>query len=814
MNNTPLVHATAGNFRFRSRAAAFLIVLAAAAALPAATVPTGFTHSQIGGNLNSPTAFAIAPDGRIFVCEQGGKLRVIKNGTLLPTPFVTLTVDSVGERGLLGVAFDPNFATNKYVYVYYTATSPKHNRVSRFTANGDVALSGSQVVLLELDNLTSATNHNGGALQFGADGKLYIAVGENAQPSNAQSKANLLGKLLRLNKNGTIPTDNPFYSTTTGKNRAIWALGLRNPFTFAVQPGTGRIFINDVGQNTTEEVNEGLEGANYGWPATEGPTSNPAYETPVYAYANGTATCAITGGTFYNPPVAQFPSGYTNDYFFADYCGNWIKRLDAAGSYTGASTFATGVSRPVGLAVGPDGSLYYLARGTSSGAGGVYRIQYTQNTPPAVTVHPADQTVTVGDPVSFSVSASGTPPLSYQWQRNGVDISGSTSPTHSIASVQLAGDGAVFRCRITNAHGSVTSNGATMTVLPGLAPVAGISTPAAGTTFAGGQTISYSGTGTDPEDGTLPASAFEWEVVLHHDTHTHPFAAPTSGSTIGSFAVPTTGHTEDNIWYRIHLTVTDSDGLSHSVFRDVVPRKSTLTFTTSPSGLQILLDGQPVTTPISVVGVEGIERTLGVVSPQNKGGVDYFFASWSDGGAATHDISTPVSDTTYTATFSSTPAAGPSIPLNPSFEDGSGSPNNWTLGANAYGAWSWDASTAADGTRSAKLVVPGTSDRTSPKLTSATFALDPGTQYRLRYFMKSTGVGGSEPPAIFVVELDQSGNVLEENRIDSFTGTQPWVNLTKTFTTHSQCVSGYVYVRIPSGYGTFWVDRIRIELEP
>ena len=203
----------------------------------AASLPTGFAETQLVSGLSSPTAMAFAPDGRLFVCEQGGRLRVVKNGALLPTPFVTLTVDSAGERGLLGVAFDPDFATNHYVYVYYTATSPAvHNRVSRFTANGDVAAAGSEVVLLELDNLSGATNHNGGAIHFGPDGKLYVAVGENANGANAQTLANLLGKMLRINADGTIPTDNPFYATASGRNRAIWALGLRNPFTFAFQP--------------------------------------------------------------------------------------------------------------------------------------------------------------------------------------------------------------------------------------------------------------------------------------------------------------------------------------------------------------------------------------------------------------------------------------------------------------------------------------------------------------------------------------------------------------------------------------------------
>lgn len=130
-----------------------------------------------------------------------------------------------------------------------------------------VAVPGSEVVLLELNNL-SATNHNGGALHFGRDGKLYAAVGENAVTSNAQTLNNLLGKILRINKDGSIPADNPFYDSTTGDNRSIWALGLRNPFTFAVHPNSGRIFINDVGQSSWEEINEGVAGANYGCPQT------------------------------------------------------------------------------------------------------------------------------------------------------------------------------------------------------------------------------------------------------------------------------------------------------------------------------------------------------------------------------------------------------------------------------------------------------------------------------------------------------------------------------------------------------------------
>lgn len=353
-------------------ALALLTLLCLTSWISAATLPAGFTETSIGG-LTDPTAMAMAPDGRIFVSQQGGALRVIKNNALLATPFLTVTVDSQGERGLLGVAFDPDFLTNHYVYVYYTATTPAiHNRISRFTAAGDVAVGGSELVLLELDNL-SATNHNGGGLHFGRDRKLYATAGENANKPNAQTLSNLLGKILRINSDGTIPTDNPFYGTATGKNRAIWALGLRNPFTFAVHPNSGRIFIDDVGENTWEEIDDGFAGGNYGWPDTEGPTSNPAYITPLHYYANNNAVeCAIAGGTFYAPEVRQFPSLYVESYFFSDLCGGWIRRLDGNVQSNG---FATDISSPVDLLVGLDGSLYSLARG----AGAVVRIRWTQH---------------------------------------------------------------------------------------------------------------------------------------------------------------------------------------------------------------------------------------------------------------------------------------------------------------------------------------------------------------------------------------------------------------------------------------------------
>lgn len=354
-----------------TRFAAALAVVAFSSPLAAAVLPVGFVETRIATGISSPTAMEFAPDGRLFVCQQAGRLRVIKNQTLLGTDFVTLSVNSSGERGLLGIAFDPNFAVNQYVYVYYTVSTPIHNRVSRFTANGDVAVPGSEVVILELENL-SATNHNGGAIHFGPDGKLYVAVGENAVSSNSQVLTNRLGKMLRIDSDGTIPTDNPFYLTATGVNRSIWALGLRNPFTFGFDPTSGRMFINDVGAGTWEEINDGIAGSNYGWPGYEGPTAPPPFRNPLYGYQHSTGTptgCAIVGGAFYNSATGHYPADFAGDYFYADLCGGWVWRYDnAAGT---ATEFITGISSPVDLKIGPqDGDLYYLA----IGSGRVFRV--------------------------------------------------------------------------------------------------------------------------------------------------------------------------------------------------------------------------------------------------------------------------------------------------------------------------------------------------------------------------------------------------------------------------------------------------------
>ena len=447
-----------------------------------ATVPTGFQDQVYSMGYTAPTSMEFAPDGRLFVSQQGGQLRLHLAGQTSPsgTPFLTVQTTSSGERGLLSVTLDPSFMSNGYVYVYYTALSPTtHNRISRFKAidadPGPAYLPGNtadpnaegqgvrEKVLMDLETL-GATNHNGGAMHFGPDGKLYIAVGENAVPSHSQTLNNRLGKMLRINPDGTIPTDNPFYNQASGDNRAIWALGLRNPYTFAFQPGTGRMFINDVGQSSFEEVNDGVAGSNYGWPNVEGYRGTQTvpgpgtYRDPVVAYGR-TVGQTVAGGAFYNPPVPNFPPQYVGQYFLGDYMADWVRYINPSVNRPPINNFASGVNGAVDLDVGADGMLYHLAINT----GTVGRITWAA---PVIRTQPQPQTATEGQPATFEVTATGVGALGYQWRRNGANIPNANQRTYTTPPTTADDDGARYSVVVTNTFGSATSDDATLTVVP------------------------------------------------------------------------------------------------------------------------------------------------------------------------------------------------------------------------------------------------------------------------------------------------------------------------------------------------------------
>lgn len=376
----------------RILAASLILILGSA--LHAQSVPPGFTVESHGGSLPGGTAMACAPDGRVFVAQLSGIVRVIKGGVLLETPFHTASaVDSPAgtDRGLLGLCLDPGFASNGYVYIYYTTSSPtSHNCVRRIRANPlnpDVS-DGTETPIVDLEDLGADTMHNGGAIRFGTDGKLYLGIGDNAAPELSQSLTSRFGKILRYNPDGSIPSDNPtsfagISGAPSGVFRAIWAVGIRNPWRIAVQPGTGRLYFNDVGASSWEEIDEVTAGANYGWVGgdTDGARRLPNFADPVFQYGHSGAAPtgrAITGGVFYNPSTVLFPASYVGRYFFCDYGVGFIYTLDPASPGT-ATEFLTGASGPVELEVGADGMLYYLA---AKGSPGVYRVSYAKQAEP------------------------------------------------------------------------------------------------------------------------------------------------------------------------------------------------------------------------------------------------------------------------------------------------------------------------------------------------------------------------------------------------------------------------------------------------
>jgi glucose/arabinose dehydrogenase len=267
------------------------------------------TLSPVQTGLNWPIALAFASDGRVFYAEKNtGAIRIIESGTVLPTPFFTLSnTAAVGERGLLGLALDPGFPANPWVYAYQTyndaANASTVNRIVRIRASGDTGVSVSEI--LRTPPLSSATNHNGGVIAFGPDGKLWAVVGENANPSLSQDHMSLLGKVLRMNPDGTAASDNPFYRSLSWENR-VYTYGHRNMFCLAWHPVTGRAYVTENGPNCNDEVNLLTAGSNYGWgPSATCPTpptpqsTNQDGPSPVLPIAWWTPEIAPTNAAFF-----------------------------------------------------------------------------------------------------------------------------------------------------------------------------------------------------------------------------------------------------------------------------------------------------------------------------------------------------------------------------------------------------------------------------------------------------------------------------------------------------------------------------------
>ncbi len=552
-----------------------------------------------------------APDGRLFVWQKNGQVRIVKNGALLAQPFFSLgnKVNVAGDRGLIGLALDPGFASNGYVYLLYVyegggdpgdngAKTARLTRIQADPANPDLALPNSEVVLLgTLSNApcsqyaegadcmaSDAIAHTVGTVRFAPDGKLLVGMGDGASPFfldplafRAQSLNYYNGKILRLNPDGTAPSDNPFYDGTNSVRSKVYAYGLRSPYRFGIHPSTGEIIIGDVGHTKWEELNRG-PGKNFGWPCYEGNGAQLAFQnafpaqcasvpasavtTPLHTYAHGDGASVI-GGPYYT--ATQFPPKYRGNYFFADYVQNFLRRVvfDANNNVASVENFATNLTTLVTLELGPDGALYYLELET----GKLRRIRFTGNAPVAVATATRPS---LSQPYNVVFSSQGTvdpdgTALTYAWDFGDGATSTEANPTHLYPATGVRTYTA--RLTVTNAY-SLTATTTVNVVVGSRFPLATILTPADGSTANIGETVTFSGTGTDPDE-TLPPSALTWNVLLHHDAHVHPGLTVTGAG--GSFVIENHG-TDGTYFYEIKLTVTDSSGLTDTDSIRVNPR--------------------------------------------------------------------------------------------------------------------------------------------------------------------------------------------------------------------------------------------------
>ncbi len=685
-----------GATRWRLAPAVLLVLPLLPGSAGATTLPAGFGQELVASGFSAPTSFAFLPDGRILVAEKSGLVRIVKNGAVLATPFIDIRdrVNDYWDRGLLGIAADPDFAVNGFVYLLYTYENDpaqwngsKTARLTRVTAFGDTASPASEVVILGTtvgstchglpvgtDCIPSESpSHTVGAIRFAGDGTMFVTTGDAAEFNfvsddalRAQDIDSLAGKLLHITTGGQGVPGNPFWNGDPSANRSkVWAFGFRNPYRFNLRPGTNMPYVGDVGWAAWEEVDVGAPGANMGWPCYEGPDVQDGYATypvcqslyalgagavqaPLVTYSHGGASAAVTGGPFYSG--SAYPAEFQGAYFYGDYAQNWLRVLhvDASDQLVGGVTdFGTELDGPVAIEMSRDGRLYYLA----INAGELRRISYTAgDTPPTAKATGSPTSGLAPLTVQFSSAGSADPdgdPLLYSWDFGDGTTASVANPRHTYAA------NGTFTARLTVADGRGGTGSASLVITVGnRAPAATITAPSASLTYRVGDVISYSGSGSDPEDGALGGSTLTWQVVIHHCPggvcHTHFFT--TSTGPTGSFTVPDHG---DDSHFEIILTATDSGGLTGTASVSIVPQTVSVTLATVPASLQVVYDGRGATAPMTVTTVPGSTHSVSAPSPQGSA----VFSAWSDGGAAQHNITVGADPATYTATFT-----GPSCP--------------------------------------------------------------------------------------------------------------------------------------------------------
>jgi glucose/arabinose dehydrogenase len=722
-----------------------LVVVTTTELAAGASLPNGFQEEIVFSGLTQPTAVRFSPDGRVFVAEKSGLIKIFDNLTdTTPTVFADLRtqVHNYWDRGLLGLALPPGFPTNPWVYVLYTfdaaigGTAPRWGsvggtsdgcptppgptddgcvvagRLSRLQAAGNV-MTGSEQVLIE-GWCQQYPSHSIGSLAFGADGALYVSGGDGASfnvvdygqdgaplnpcgdppggvggtmtPPSAEGgalrsqdvrttadPASLNGAILRVDPaTGAGLPDNPMASSTDANARRIVGYGLRNPFRITTRPGTSEVWIGDVGWNDWEEIDRLIAPSsapvdNFGWPCYEGDGRQGGYDAANLSicenlYAQGTSAVvapyfryhhndlvvpndvcpkggsSVAGTSFAFSSGGSYPTEYRGALFFADYSRRCIWAIPTgAGGLPDISkrrTFVGGAAEPVDLQIGPGGDLFYVDLG-----GTIRRVRYfNQNQPPTAVAAANPTSGPAPLTVSFDGRSSSDPDgdaLTYAWDLDGDGAFDDAATATATFTYTQPGNYTVM-LQVTDPSGA--SGTSSVTISAGnTPPTAVIDTPAAGTTWKIGDVLNFSGHATDPQSGTLPASALTWSLVLQHcpsTCHEHPLQT-FSGTASGSFVAP--DH-EYPSYLELRLTATDAGGLTNTTSLRLDPQTVDLTFGSTPAGLTLAVGSTSQPTPFTRTAIMGSTLSVSAPSPQAAGGTAYEFENWSDGGAQTHNI--------------------------------------------------------------------------------------------------------------------------------------------------------------------------------
>ena len=720
--------------------------------------PPNFQEEIIWDGLDHPMVVEFAPDGRVFVAEKSGVIKVFSSLTdTVPSTYANLSnrVHDYWDRGLLGMALDPDFVNNGRMYVSYThdaliggtaprwgddCPDPPDSTWDGCVVSGrlSVLTNGSNENVLIEDWCQQFPSHSMSDIVFDAEGALIVNGGDGASfngpdwgqlggtlpnatnpvtPRNpcgdppggvggAMTQATgeggglrsqdirttadplgLSGTVIRVDPlNGQARSDNPGTGALTSNTKRIVAYGLRNPFRLAIHPTTGELWLGDVGWGTWEEINrtdpDGSLVRNFGWPCREGASfepsgwdqtglceslspSDPALTAPFFPYQHGPAVageCAqssssISGLAFYEG--GPYPDQYDNALFFTDYSRQclWVLPATGTGGAPNPAQIAhfADLAEPVQLTVGPGGDLFYVDFGQNTDSvpgGSIRRITYLfDNDQPTADI---EASPTSGDDpldVSFDASSSSDPnddPLTYAWSFGddgaAFDDSFEDSPSHTYTEPGTY----LARVRVDDGRGGTDTDQVTINVA-NETPTATITSPTASLTWSVGEVVSFTGTGTDPDQGALPASAFDWSLIMHHCPdvcHSHPIRA-WHDVTGGSFTAPDHEYPSH---LELRLTVTDALGATDTASIEIDPETVTLQMRSSPAGLRLTAGGTTATTPFTVTVIRGSAVVLGVPSGQVHDGFPNTWASWSQGGAKTQTVTASTS-ATYTATF-------------------------------------------------------------------------------------------------------------------------------------------------------------------